>query len=337
MNMKQLPYIMAIAQTGSLSAAAAMLGVSQPALSKYIAGLEQTLSIKLFYSVKKRLYPTNAGQVYLDAARRILELQEQTLHSIRKLNGEERKQLYIGGTPHRGAQMIAQIYPSFSKRFPNTELVPVEGYARQLREYVREGRVSLAITTRHAEDGADLRIVPLFDEELVLSVPVFNVHAKNALDGGEELPVVDLADFRDAPFVMMGEGTSIGSLGKRLFAEAGFSPTAVYTSDNMLMVDRMIKAGTGVGLIPLYYATASNEVVYFRLSQPCCITTCVLIQPDHALTDEERYIVYLQLNEAIMNSQNRFHWNDTVLQIIDEFEDVPPLPGDLISEKNYGY
>lgn len=335
MNMNQLPYILAIAHTGSLSAAAALLGVSQPALSKYLAGLERTIGLKLFYSVKKTLYPTNAGQVYLDAARRILELQEQTLHAIRKLGGEERKKLYIGGTPHRGARTIAKIYPRFSKRFPNTELIPVEGYAAQLHGYVRDGRVALSMTTKHAESSPDIDILPLFDEEIVLSVPIFHQLAKKALPTGGELACVALSDFRDTPFVIMGEDTSIGHLSKQLFAKADFSPTAVYTSNNILMVDQMIRAGTGAGLIPRYYATASDEVVYFRLEQPCCITSCILMKKGHVLTDEERYIIYLQLNEEINDIRHQFHWSDTLLQIIDEFEDVP-LPGQLL-EKSYGY
>ena len=70
MNTRQLTYVLSIAETGNLSAAAKELGVSQPALSKYLAELEDELGTELFLRYKKQLYPTAAGKIYLEAAKR---------------------------------------------------------------------------------------------------------------------------------------------------------------------------------------------------------------------------------------------------------------------------
>ena len=86
MNLSQLKYIIAIANTGSLSVAAQQLGISQPALSKYLAKQQKEIGLELFYRDKKRLQPTEAGRLYLEAARKILTLQKDTAASMRSID-----------------------------------------------------------------------------------------------------------------------------------------------------------------------------------------------------------------------------------------------------------
>ena len=85
MQIKNMSYIIALAEAGTLSAAGKQLGISQPTLSVFLSNLEQELGIDLFLRDKKKLIPTPAGRIYLEAARRILATQEQTLQSIRQL------------------------------------------------------------------------------------------------------------------------------------------------------------------------------------------------------------------------------------------------------------
>ena len=72
MNLSQIHYFIAIAETGYLSEASKQLKFSQPALSKYLIKLEQEVGLELFYREKKRLKPTRAGRLYLDAAYKIV-------------------------------------------------------------------------------------------------------------------------------------------------------------------------------------------------------------------------------------------------------------------------
>jgi len=320
MNIEQLPYIIAIAKTGNLSAAASHLGISQPALSKYLIKLEKEVGMKLFTSYKKKLYPTNAGQVYLDAAYKIRDIQLNTINSIRAMHTQERKKLYIGVTPHRGVQLLAKTYPQFTKLFPLTELVLQEGYASQMREYVRADKVNFAMSTYDGYEEPGIQYQPLFDEELILSVPVFHPLANQACTDLENLAATDIMEFQDTPFVLMGPDTTIGKISARIFAEIDFTPTVIYTSNNILMVDEMIRAGAGVGLISRYYALPSKEVVYFSLRNPLFYTVCIISKTGHAYSKEERYLIYLQLKYNQENRQYGFRWDDTLRGIVDEFE-----------------
>ena len=133
MNTRQLSYILSIAETGSLSAAAKELAISQPALSKYLSELEEELGTELFLRHKKHLYPTSAGKVYLDAAKRIIAVKEQTYQMIAELSGGYQKTITIGVTPLRGSIAIARIFTQFHRRYPNVKIEMKEHYMAGLR------------------------------------------------------------------------------------------------------------------------------------------------------------------------------------------------------------
>ena len=103
MNIKTLSYLVAIAETGTLSGAGKKLGISQPTLSAFLSNLECELGIDLFVRNKKQMIPTPAGRIYLDASRKILAVQEQTLQSIHQLSVKPTETIRIGVTPLRGS------------------------------------------------------------------------------------------------------------------------------------------------------------------------------------------------------------------------------------------
>ena len=116
MNTKNFQYFTAIAKEQSLSGAARHLGVSQPTLSVFLSDLEQELNIDLFVRNKKKLFLTPAGRIYLDAAQKILQLQDQTTQTIHRLTHEPIQTITVGATPLRGSIMVAQVCPQFSKQ-----------------------------------------------------------------------------------------------------------------------------------------------------------------------------------------------------------------------------
>ena len=98
MQIKNMSYLIALAEEGTLSGAGKRLGISQPTLSVFLSGLEQELGMDLFLRDKKKLILTPAGRIYLEAAKRILATQERTLQSIRQLSATAPIELLIGVT-----------------------------------------------------------------------------------------------------------------------------------------------------------------------------------------------------------------------------------------------
>ena len=319
MNLDQVPYIVAIAETGSFSDAAKQLGVSQPALSKYLAKLEQELHLELFYREKKRLKLTRAGCIYLEGAHKILAIRQQARSSIQEIAGGEWKKLSIGVTPHQGAQLIARLYPVFKQRYPRTEFILHESYTQGIYDALRRNEIDYAITTVLA-DASGLRLFPLFEEELILSVPSFHNLAPLSCDDPQRIAEIDLKEFCDAPFVLMDQSSTIGQVSIAAIEKAGFQPTVVFRSPNGYVVDQMIRAGMGVGLIPYRYAVPSESVVYFRMKEHYTFSCCIAVRSGYQLSEEERYLTYLQLKEREADQHIRFIWSDELRELIDEFD-----------------
>ncbi|MBT9777540.1 LysR family transcriptional regulator [Clostridium sp. MCC353] len=316
MNLKQLPYILTIAAAGSLSKAAEELNVSQPALSKYLADLERQTGMELFMHQKKRLYPTPAGKVYLEAAREILGMQARTRDSIRLLKNPCTTELHIGISPHRGAVFIAQAFPKFSQYFPNVRLIPHEGYASGLKDMLGRGMIDLALTTMASGMG----VLPLHSEEVVLAVPSFHRLAKHTFESISTLPFIDLADCRDMSFVMPDPASSLYEAVRPSFDRAGFQPLTAFSSPNVIMAESMIRSGVGIGLLPAHYMVKNPDITYFRLYQPPHLTACILTQNDHLLTDAERFLIFLELQNSASNPNYQIIWSEPLMEIVREFD-----------------
>ena len=171
MQIKNMSYLIALAEEGTLSGAGKRLGISQPTLSVFLSGLEQELGMDLFLRDKKKLILTPAGRIYLEAAKRILATQERTLQSIRQLSATAPIELLIGVTPLRGSEIASKVFSQFSSRYPSIRVSLRDGYMRELRQMVLEGVLSFSLGTCFDTESADFDYITLFREEIVVAVP----------------------------------------------------------------------------------------------------------------------------------------------------------------------
>ena len=323
MNTKQLSYILAIAENESLSAAAAQLGVSQPALSKYLAELEGELKTDLFFRYKKKLYLTAAGRIYADAARRIISVRDQTYQTIASLTNQRKPThtITIGVTPLRGAIKIAQIFPIFRKRYPYTDIVLSEQYNAQLRQSVINNSVSMALgTCIDPEEDPAINFASGYEEDLVLFVPSFHPLASQASRDLEHLTSIDIRQFQDTPFLLGGDGSTIYRLAQNIFKQAGFTPTVIYRSNNNLVLKNMAISGSGVCLLSHSFIEPHPNLVYFSLRPNYYTHVSVMLSKNRELTEEERYLVAL-FCASDYNNNPHYRYSPTPLarQIMDEF------------------
>lgn len=321
MNTKQLSYILAIAQWGSLSAASEQIGVSQPALSKYLAELESELGTDLFLRHKKKLYLTSAGRIYTDAARRILSVKEQTYQTIRSLNVQQSytHTLTVGVTPLRGAMKVAQIFPLFRKRYPYTQIAITEQYNAQLRQSAISQQISMALGTCIDLEDPDLNFISAYEEDLVLFVPSFHPLAAQASRDLDCLTAIDIRLFQDTPFVLGGDGSTIYRLAQTIFKQMNMNPTVVFRSDNNLIIKNMVASGAGVGLLSHSFIEPSDQMVYFSLRPNYYMHITAMTAKNKVLTEEERYLIALFHATDYHNPHYRFNPTPLSRQILEEF------------------
>lgn len=129
MDLRQLENIVAIAEERSISRAAERLFISQPALSQQVSKLEARLGVPLFSRDKQGLSLTQAGKVYVENAKKILSIRDETYNRIYDIAAYRKGSISIGVSPGRSPMIVSKIYPQFQREFPRTTLLVYMSYA----------------------------------------------------------------------------------------------------------------------------------------------------------------------------------------------------------------
>lgn len=293
MTTRQLYYLVTIADLGSLSGASRVLGVSQPALSKFLSEYESSLGFLLFLRYHRQLTPTAVGRYVIESAQKILDEQTRMLQSMRAVTGSDHTLIRLATAPNRGAIIYSQVYNPFSRRYPDITLSLTELYASEQPGAIQHGQIDLAIGSGKTSDKTtDL---PFAHEELLISLPV-----SHPLSSQES---IRLSDLRDTPFVLQGHRHSIRILAEELFEQAGFSPVVTFESNDVMLVDSMLHQAVGVGLVSQAHVFPCEELVYRPLNPPVYQTLHIRYPADHTLTEPERYLAGLLMKERLSDKR----------------------------------
>ena len=321
MNIDQLLYMIAIATAGSLSAAAKQVGVTQQALSKYLAEEEAEAGLELFFRSKRKYLPTPAGHQYIEAAQQILELRQHTVNALAAMQGRPPRPLRLGVSPNRGIELLSQIYPIFERRYPQVQLAVTEGYANDLQDQLLQGRLD-AVVTGQIGAAPSCRMLSIHSEELVLAVPSFHPLVKHSTARLEELPFAELQSFEDALFIQPRLSSNMHGLLQSLFDAENFHPRVATSLPNIRMQLAMVRAGTHVALLPSYYVRPDPAVAFFRLHNSPRMTMAYMTRTGHELSEVERYLIWLMIASKLRETDTGILWNDELRASCSEFGSV---------------
>lgn len=289
MTTRQLYYLVTISDQGSLSQAAKILGISQPALSKFLTDYEDSLGFLIFLRHHRQLTPTAVGRYVIACAQKILDEQTRLLQTLRNVTDTKRTRIRLATAPNRGAIIYSRIYNQFSQRYPNIALSLSEIYASDQPGAILHGQVDIAIGAgKTSEKVTDL---PIACEELLVSLPVSHPMAQKER--------IRLQDLRDTPFVLQGPRHSIRILAEELFQKAGFHPVVAFESSDVILVDSMLHQAVGAGLVSQAHVFPCSELVYRPLEPPIRQTLHIRYPLGHTLTEPERYLAGLLIRERL--------------------------------------
>ena len=157
MTLAQLAQFVAVARSGSFSAAARQLGVAQSAVSQAIAALERDLDAKLLDRTSRSCRLTPLGEQFLGDAERIVRDAEETRQRIRRAGRSGEGALVLGLTGGLSGLLTERLLGYVKTEAPGLDLAIVEGSVGRLRELLLEDRIDCAITYDVAEDDPQLR------------------------------------------------------------------------------------------------------------------------------------------------------------------------------------
>jgi LysR family cyn operon transcriptional activator len=169
MLLRHLRYLLAVADHGGFTRAAEALHVSQPTLSQQIRQLEETLGVSLFDRTSRTVKPTDAGEAYIECARRVLvelEAGKRALHDVKDLS---RGTLRLAMTPTFMAYLVGPLVRDYVARFPNIHLEIFELSMDDIESGLADDSLDIAIAFDQVRN-ADIESIPAFTETLGLMV-----------------------------------------------------------------------------------------------------------------------------------------------------------------------
>lgn len=240
MELQQLRYVLAVAETGNFTRAAAKLFVAQPSLSQQIAKLEQELGHRLFHRLGRRAVPTEAGQVFLIRARRIMMEVDDAAKEMRD-DPDGSRTITIGAVPTLAPHLLPLLLQRCRRELPNLQVLTREGFRADLVEAIVRGELDLALASLPLKDHR-LSIEPVFNEPLLLAVASDHPFAKQ--------PVVTASDLANETFVMLGDGNTLTSQIQRFCGEYDFTPRIGYRCAQVATLKALVALGNGVAFLP---------------------------------------------------------------------------------------
>lgn len=249
MDLRQLEILQAIAETGSFTACGRKLHVSQSAISRQIALLEDELGEPLFLRVGRHVRMTPAAESLVQLGQRVFQDVRDTVDAITDHTRALRGTLRLAG----GMTVCLYVFPPLLQHLkrvhPELDIrVTVATAARSVDE-IRSGRHDAGLLTLPVEES-DLVTVPVLREELLLvTMPTHRLAKKKKV-----LP----QDLAGEPFVLFEPGSATRRVIDSLFVTEKIEPTVVMDTENVEIIKAMVKTGLGISIVP--YQAVATEV-----------------------------------------------------------------------------
>jgi LysR family transcriptional activator of glutamate synthase operon len=243
MELRQLRYLVALAEELNFTRAAANEHVAQPALSQQIRRLEDEVGLALVERTTRHATLTAAGELLVVRARRVLAELEAAGTELEALRGIDTGHVTIGAMHTMGPVDLSLALALFHRRHPNVGLTVCEQSSEEMAEMLRVDELDLAflsVTERVESHGLGLH--QLVSEALVVLLPL-----DHPLSGRQQVRMADLVNER---FISFRSGARLREL---LFAagrQAGFEPRVTLESNESQRIRRLVARGLGVAILP---------------------------------------------------------------------------------------
>ncbi|WJN57981.1 MULTISPECIES: LysR family transcriptional regulator [unclassified Pseudomonas] len=242
MDLANLNAFIAIAETGSFSEAAERLHLTQPAVSKRIAGLEQQLDVRLFDRLGREVNLTEAGRALLPRAYQILGVLDDTRRALTNLNGEVSGRLTLATSHHIGLHRLPPLLRAFTRSYPQVALDIQFLDSEVAYEEILHGRAELAVITLAPESREPVHAVPVWDDPLDFVAAPEHPLARNG--------AVTLADVALHPAVFPGGNTFTHHIVNNLFAAQGLTPNIGMSTNYLETIKMMVSIGLAWSVLP---------------------------------------------------------------------------------------
>lgn len=294
MDIANLHAFIVVATKGSFSLAAPSLHLTQPAVSKRVAALEDELETKLFDRIGRRVTLTEAGQTLLPRARRILNEVDDSRRALRNLSGQVSGPLSIGTSHHIGLHRLPPVLRMYTQRYPQVQLDIRFLDSEVIHDDVARGDLELGIGTLPITAAEGVQIHPVWVDELA-----FVSSPTHPLARRREITLDILASY---PAILPGETTYTHRIIERAFALRGVQVRVSLSTNYLETIKMMVSVGLGWSVLP--GTMLDTEIIALPIKELRMERTLGVIQNKrHTLSNAARAMLELLLHASIAPTQ----------------------------------
>jgi DNA-binding transcriptional LysR family regulator len=259
LDSRRLQILVEVARTGSLSAAADALHLTQPAVSKQIALLEREAGLALLHRTSRGVSLTEGGRVLVEHAYAVLDRLIAAESALHDLAGLRAGTVRIGAFPTAFATLMPRGLREFRRRWPAVHVEARSADPLPASVLVGRGELDVAVTYDHAfaplPEDSRLERRPLLDDPMLVALPHDHPLAGHA--------AVPLAELRHDPWVLSST-EAMARLVQYACQEAGFIPRVAAESPDPISIEGLVAADVGVTLVPTLVRHISRPDIVLR-------------------------------------------------------------------------
>lgn len=244
-TLRELHYMVAVADHGHFAKAAESCFVTQPTLSTQLKKLEDYLGVQIFERSKRGVMPTAAGEEIIAQARVVLAEAHKLVDVARQAADPYAGPLRLGVIPTLGPYLVPRVLPALRANYPQIKLYVREDLTRSLLQALKNGELDAALLAMPIREG-ELSVRSLFQEPFVLALP--EAHPLLAK------PLVDQADLLDQRLLLLDEGHCLRDQALSVCGHSQHGVDEDVRGTSLETLRQMVAAGIGVTLMP-YLAT----------------------------------------------------------------------------------
>lgn len=258
MELHQLRYFVAVAETENFTRAAARSHVTQPALSQQIMKLESEVGHKLFHRLGRKAVLTEAGVAFLERARRILFEVENAVRELGDHPSLERR-ITVGAVQTVMPYLLTPLIAALRESHPNLLVNAHEDFRANLVRGVVDGDLDLAVVPTPVKDHR-ISIEPLLSEPLLLVV-------------GKNHPIasrseISLSDLAEETFISLGDSSALATQVRTFFGDQKLQPRIGFRCAQVATLKLFVSMGLGISLLPQLARLPDDRetLTYLRLT-----------------------------------------------------------------------
>ena len=265
MNTRHAQLVLAVVREGSFTAAAKSLFITQPTLSHQIRQIEEQLGSPIFIRSKTAIELTPAGHVYVQAARRILQIETQMNEALGALSGISEGILRLGLPAQRADELLPQVLADFYALYPNVRIEALTARQQELERMLLGGELHMALLSGEA-DNPQLEYQLIASDEVVLLASKKTELAQRIPSGS----TISLRECAEERFVLPADNLLFSRAYDELLSQVGVTPDIICRTDDSQCAKRICAACSLVMLCPfitlLSDTPAMQQLAHYRLS-----------------------------------------------------------------------